>query len=59
MGQFATNMQNRIGALERGEAADLAGAAPASGFGIALQAARLAISRVLRRFFLPFDPARV
>jgi uncharacterized protein len=59
MGQFATNMQHRIGALERGEAADLAGAAPASGLGIALQAARLAVTRVLRRFFAPFDPARV
>lgn len=58
MGQFATNMQRRIPAVERGDAA-VAGAAPAGGFGIALQAAGMALARVLRRFFLPFDPARV
>jgi uncharacterized protein len=59
MGQFAANMQRRIDALERGEHLDLAGAAPAGGIGIALQAARLALARVLRRFFLPFEPSKV
>lgn len=59
MGQFATNMQRRIDAGEGRASVDLAGAAPASGIAIALQAARFAISRVLRRFFRPFDPARV
>ena len=60
MGQFATNMQRRIDAIERGESLDsLGGAAPASGIAIALQAAKLAISRVLRRFFLPYDAAKV
>jgi hypothetical protein len=50
-------MQQRIGALDRGESLD-AGAASASGFSIGLQAARLALMRVFRRFFLPYQPAR-
>jgi uncharacterized protein len=57
MRDFATNMQNRIAALDRGEAADqLATAAPASGFSIGLRAAWLALQRVFRRFFLPYQP---
>jgi carbon monoxide dehydrogenase subunit G len=54
MGQFAQNMQQRIGALERGESLDGVGAQSASGFAIGLQAARLALMRVFRRFFLPY-----
>jgi uncharacterized protein len=57
MGQFATNMQQRIGALERGDALDGAGTASASGLSIGLQATRLALMRVFRRFFLPYQPA--
>lgn len=58
MRDFATNMQNRIEAIEKGLDPDsVAGAAPASGFAIAMRAARLALSRVLRRFFLPYQPA--
>jgi uncharacterized protein len=57
MGQFAGNMQQRIGALERGESLE-GSAASASGFSIGLQAARLALMRVFRRFFLPYQPAR-
>jgi carbon monoxide dehydrogenase subunit G len=57
MGQFAHNMQARIGALERGESADLVGTKSASGFAIGLQAARLALMRVFRRFLVPYRPA--
>src|SRR6201996_3335491 len=54
MRDFATNMQTRIDAIERGLSPDQIGLArPASGLGIALSAVKLALSRVLRRFFLP------
>jgi carbon monoxide dehydrogenase subunit G len=57
MDQFATNLQNRITAADRGLRADqIKGAAPASGFAIGLQAARLALMRVVRRFFAPYQP---
>ena len=56
MRQFATNMQNRIDALERGDTAALATAKPASGFAIGLRAMRMALMRVFRRFFLPYQP---
>lgn len=55
MGQFAANAQQRIDALERGETVS-ATAKPASGFAIGLQAARMALMRVFRRFFLPYRP---
>lgn len=58
MGQFAANMQQRIGALERGESLENVRASSASGLSIGLQAARLALMRVFRRFFLPYQPAR-
>ncbi len=58
MGQFAHNMQQRIGAIERGESLDGVGTASASGFAIGLQAARMALMRVFRRFFLPYQAAR-
>lgn len=55
--QFAVNLQHRIAALERGEDPDqIAGAAPASGFGIAFQALKMALTRVFGRFFLPYKP---
>jgi carbon monoxide dehydrogenase subunit G len=57
MRDFATNMQNRIVALDRGEAADqIATAAPAGGFTIGLRATWMALKRVARRFFLPYQP---
>lgn len=57
MRDFATNMQNRIAAIERGLSPDqVASAAPAGGFGIAMRAMRMALARVLRRFFLPYQP---
>lgn len=55
MGQFAANAQQRIDALERGETVS-ATAKPASGFSIGLQAVRMALMRVFRRFFLPYQP---
>ena len=57
MSDFAKNMQNRIGALERGLSPDqIAAAAPASGLAIGLRAAWMALRRVLGRFFLPYQP---
>ena len=59
MRDFATNMQNRIEAVEKGLSPDqIAGAAPASGLAIGLRAMRMALTRVLRRFFAPYQPAR-
>lgn len=55
MGQFADNAQRRIDALERGETITDS-AAPAGGLSIGLQAARMALMRVFRRFFLPYQP---
>jgi carbon monoxide dehydrogenase subunit G len=58
MRDFATNMQNRIEAVEKGLSPDqIAGAAPASGLAIGLRAMRMALTRVLRRFFAPYQPA--
>ena len=57
MRDFATNMQTRIDAASRGVSADkVAAASSASGFAIVLRAARLALTRVFRRFFLPYQP---
>lgn len=58
MRDFATNMQNRITAIERGLSPDqIASAAPASGLAVGLAALRLALTRVLRRFFMPYRPS--
>lgn len=57
MGDFATNMENRLDAIRRGVSPDeVATAKPAGGLVIALRAARMALARVLRRFFLPYRP---
>ena len=57
MRDFATNMQSRIDATEQGRSPDQVRAArPASGFTIALRALRMALARVARRFFLPYQP---
>ena len=59
MRDFATNMQNRIDAIDKGLAPDqVVNAAPASGFAIGLRAMRLALTRVFRRFFLPYQPSQ-
>jgi carbon monoxide dehydrogenase subunit G len=60
MRDFSANMQDRIGRLERGESAEQIAATkatPASGFAIGLRAARMALTRVFRRFFLPYQHA--
>ena len=60
MRDFSANMQDRIERIERGESAEQIAAAtatPASGFTLGLRAARMALSRVFRRFFLPYQPA--
>jgi carbon monoxide dehydrogenase subunit G len=57
MRDFATNMQTRIDAIDRGLSPDqLDATRSASGFAIALRAVQLALGRVLRRFFLPYRP---
>jgi hypothetical protein len=59
MRDFATNMQTRINAIERGLSPDqLASAGSAGGLAIGLRAMRMALARVLRRFFLPYEPNR-
>jgi carbon monoxide dehydrogenase subunit G len=60
MRDFASNMQDRINRLDRGESAEQIAAAtatPARGFTLGLRAARMALTRVFRRFFAPYQPA--
>jgi uncharacterized protein len=60
MRDFSANMQDRIERLDRGESAEqiaAAAATPARGFTLGLRAALMALSRVFRRFFLPYQPA--
>ncbi len=56
MRDFATNLATQISAAERGEVAQAA-AAPAGGFAIGMRAALMALRRVYRRFFLPYQAA--
>ena len=65
MRDFSANMQDRIERLKRagevgGESAEQIAAAtgtPARGFTLGMRAALMALSRVFRRFFLPYQPA--
>jgi len=57
MGQFASNMQASIEAVERGESPAAVGGAPAGAFSIAMKAMWMALARVARRFFMPYNPA--
>ena len=60
MRDFATNMQDRIERLERGESPEEIAAAavtPAGGLTLGLRAAMMALTRVFRRFFMPYQPA--
>ena len=60
MHDFAVNLQDRIERIERGESAEqitAASATPARGFTLGLRAVRMALMRVFRRFFLPYQPA--
>jgi hypothetical protein len=55
--EFGSNMQNRLTAISQGlDPNAVAGVKPASGVSIALRAVRLAMMRVFRRFFLPYQP---
>jgi carbon monoxide dehydrogenase subunit G len=57
MRDFANNMARRINAADQGLSPDqVAAAKPASGFAIGMRAAAMALKRVLRRFFLPYQP---
>ncbi len=56
MRDFAANLATAIGQSERGEQVRAA-AAPAGGLTIGLRAAMLALRRVFRRFFVPYQAA--
>jgi carbon monoxide dehydrogenase subunit G len=60
MRDFSANMQDRIARIDRGESAGqlaATAASPASGFALGMRAARMALARVFRRFFLPYQHA--
>jgi uncharacterized protein len=60
MRDFAANMQGRIERINLGESAEQIAAttaAPAKGFSLGMRAALMALTRVFRRFFLPYQPA--
>jgi uncharacterized protein len=60
MRDFSANMQDRIIRIDRGESAGAlaaSAATPASGLALGLRAARMALARVFRRFFLPYQHA--
>jgi len=56
MRDFAANLANQIASSERGETLQAA-AAPAGGFAIGFRAALMALRRVFRRFFVPYQAA--
>jgi carbon monoxide dehydrogenase subunit G len=58
MRDFSVNLADRIDRIERGESPEqlaAAAATPARGFTLGLRAALMALSRVFRRFFLPYQ----
>jgi carbon monoxide dehydrogenase subunit G len=57
MHEFSANLQDRIARIDRGESVAGLTATPASGFMIGIRAARMALTRVFRRFFLPYQAA--
>jgi len=57
MRDFAVNLADRIDRAERGEAVTGPAAAPASGFTLGMRAALMALRRVFRRFFVPYQTA--
>jgi uncharacterized protein len=60
MRDFAANMQGRIERINLGDSAGQIAAttaAPARGFSLGMRAAMMALQRVFRRFFLPYQPA--
>jgi len=60
MRDFSANMHDRIERIDRGESPGqiaAAAATPASGLTLGLRAALMALTRVFRRFFMPYQPA--
>jgi len=58
MRDFSVNLANRIDQAERGlDSAGQAAATPASGFTLGMRAAMMALRRVFRRFFVPYQAA--
>ena len=59
MRDFSVNLANRIDRAERGEAATgpARAASPASGVTLGMRAALMALRRVFRRFFVPYQAA--
>ncbi len=58
MRDFSVNLADRIDRAQRGEAVTGAAAAsPASGFTLGMRAAVMALRRVFRRFFVPYQAA--
>jgi uncharacterized protein len=56
MRDFSANLQDRIDRIERGESPEqLAAASEAKGFTLGLRATLMALSRVFRRFFAPYQ----
>ena len=58
MRDFAHNVHTQLDARDRGVSGQLKGAQSAGGFAIGLKAAWMALKRVARRFFLPYEPSR-
>jgi hypothetical protein len=56
MRDFSANLQDRIARADRGENVSLHSASPAQGFTVARRAAMMALTRLFRRFFLPYRP---
>jgi len=57
MRAFSANLRDRIARIDAGEAVTGLSAAPARGFTIAMRAAWMALTRVFRRFFRPYQAA--
>jgi uncharacterized protein len=57
MHEFSANLRDRITRIDRGESLGSLSAAPARGFTLAFRAARMALTRVFRRFFVPYREA--
>ena len=60
MRDFSARLQDRIERIERGESPEQIAAAavtPAGGLTLGLRAALMALNRVFRRFFMPYQPA--
>ncbi|HET7244109.1 MAG TPA: SRPBCC family protein [Streptosporangiaceae bacterium] len=58
MRDFSVNLADRIDRAQRGEGvAGAAAASPASGFTLGMRAAMMALRRVFRRFFVPYQAA--